>query len=236
MQKRIIVALDFKSAASAMMLAKQLDPNLCAVKIGKELFTRAGPKFVEAIMNLGFNVFLDLKFHDIPNTVAGACEAAADLGVWMVNVHTSGGQEMLEAAANTIAKHPKRPLLVGVTLLTSLDQAAIAKIGYTGSVEENVDCLAQLSKDCGLDGVVCSAHEAGPILSNQGRNFIRVTPGIKFASTKANDQKRIMTPAEAIQNGASFLVIGRSITESDNPIAALEQANAEVQSVIRKTL
>jgi orotidine-5'-phosphate decarboxylase len=217
----VIIALDFADAKSALALAKQLDPTLCRLKVGKELFTRSGPILIEQLINLGFDVFLDLKYHDIPNTVARACLAAADLGVWMVNVHALGSRSMLLAASEALEKHSQRPLLIAVTILTSLEKYDLYAVGLHGSVEENVLRLARLSDACGLDGVVCSPHEILTIRKAIGNDFKLVTPGIRPVDSGLDDQKRIMTPAQAVNFGADYLVIGRPITAAPDPLQAL---------------
>jgi orotidine-5'-phosphate decarboxylase len=227
---RIIVALDFAEPAQALALLARLHPGLCRIKIGKELFTRGGPALVEKVIARGFAVFLDLKFHDIPNTVAQACKAAADLGVWMVNVHTLGGRKMLEAAGDAIASCATRPLLIGVTLLTSLDTQDLRDIGITATLEEQVVRLASLAQQSGLDGVVCSAREARSLRARFGPDFCLVTPGIRPAGAAAQDQSRTMTPAAALQAGATYLVIGRPITQAPDPLAALESIRAEISA------
>ncbi|EXJ15951.1 orotidine-5'-phosphate decarboxylase [Imhoffiella purpurea] len=218
---RIIVALDFAAAEPALALVDRLDPDRCRLKVGKELFTRLGPAFVEGLQARGFQVFLDLKFHDIPNTVAAACEAAADLGVWMVNVHASGGSRMMETARARLSRVANPPLLIGVTLLTSMDASDLAGIGCPGDPRERVMALARLARDAGLDGIVCSPLEAAPVRAALGRDFLLVTPGVRPAGAAAGDQKRIMTPAEALAAGSDHLVIGRPITQAPDPLAAL---------------
>jgi orotidine-5'-phosphate decarboxylase len=220
--RRVIVPLDFPDAEAALALAARLDPGLCRVKVGKELFTAAGPDIVRRLHDKGFQVFLDLKFHDIPNTVAGACRAAARLGVWMMNVHASGGEAMMKAAREAIAGSARPPLLIGVTVLTSLDDAALERIGFRGKAHAVVQRLAALTRDCGLDGVVCSAQEA-PALRKlaAGQSFALVTPGIRLAGAAADDQSRVVTPQEAVRLGADYLVIGRPITASPDPVATL---------------
>jgi len=220
--KRIIVALDVADAEAALALAARLDPKRCRVKVGKELFVAAGPDVVRRLEERGYEVFLDLKFHDIPNTVAGACRAAARLGVWMMNVHASGGEAMLRAAREAIESVVRPPLLVGVTVLTSLTEADLERVGYAGSVIENVERLARLSRACGLDGVVCSAEEAPLVRKATGEDFVLVTPGIRPGGEGADDQARVVTPPEAIRRGANYLVIGRPITHSPDPGAVLE--------------
>lgn len=225
---RIIVALDFPSAESALPLVKKLHPDLCRLKVGKELFTAAGPRLIEKLTHQGFEVFLDLKFHDIPDTVASACKAAASLGVWMINVHALGGRKMLAAAREAIPHDSTK--LIAVTLLTSMDQNDIADIGLQGEPEQIVARLAKLTKDCGLDGVVCSALEAVNLRQQFGADFCLVTPGIRPADSQANDQKRITTPQQAIRNGASYLVIGRPITRARDPLLMCQQLNLEIGS------
>ncbi|MCK0538703.1 orotidine-5'-phosphate decarboxylase [Alcanivorax quisquiliarum] len=217
----IIVALDYPEAAAAQAMAQQLDPAQVRVKVGKELFTRSGPAVVEALQKLGFEVFLDLKFHDIPNTVAGALRSAAALGVWMVNVHASGGRRMLEASAEALAGVSHRPLLTAVTVLTSMGQDDLADIGITATPQEQVLRLAQLAQRSGIDGVVCSAQEARMLREACGASFCLVTPGIRPAGADAGDQTRIVTPPEAQALGVDYMVIGRPITQAKNPTAAV---------------
>ncbi len=229
---KVIVALDFPNAAAAMQLVEQLNPDLCKLKVGKELFTASGPDFVSRLVKLGFKVFLDLKFHDIPNTVASACNVAADLGVWMMNVHASGGRKMMETAANRLAQHASAPLLIGVTILTSLSAEEIAEVGYSGSTEENVLRLAALANDSGLNGIVCSPLEAKPVRSViADTSFNLVTPGVRPSFAATDDQKRIMTPADALAAGASFLVIGRPITAAEDPLKNLNLILQEVGQI-----
>ncbi len=225
---RVIVALDFPESGAAMELVSGLDPKLCRLKVGKEMFTRLGPAFVEQLAGKGFDIFLDLKFHDIPNTVAAACAAAADLGVWMTNVHASGGRKMMEAASNRLQQLQTAPLLVAVTILTSLGQDDIAEIGYPGTPAENVLRLAQLADSSGMDGIVCSPLEAQEVRPLVRGEFRLVTPGVRPASAVKDDQKRVMTPADAIQNGADFLVIGRPITGAEDPLQALRDIQSEI--------
>jgi orotidine-5'-phosphate decarboxylase len=217
----VIVALDCADGAAALALAERLDPALCRVKVGKELFTAAGPGLVEALQRRGYEVFLDLKFHDIPNTVAGAVRAAAELGVWMVNVHVGGGRRMLEAAATELAGRTGAPLLIGVTVLTSLGDADLAELGYRESAAERVQRLATLAAAAGLDGVVCSAQEAPALRAAHGPDLCLVTPGIRSPGDAAGDQRRVVSPAEGLALGADYLVMGRSITASADPAAAL---------------
>jgi orotidine-5'-phosphate decarboxylase len=201
---------------------------MCRVKVGKELFTAEGPRLVEALVNKGFGVFLDLKFHDIPNTTAKACETASKLGVWMLNVHASGGRAMMEAAREAVEKSAPRPLLVAVTVLTSMDETTLAEIGMGGGVLGTVSRLATLARQSGLDGVVCSAQEAPQLRQNLGPDFKLVTPGIRPANASLDDQSRVVTPAQAITNGSSYLVIGRPITRAADPLAALHAIHAEL--------
>lgn len=209
-------------------MAEKLDPSLCRVKVGKELFTVAGPQLVRDLVARGFQVFLDLKFHDIPNTVAAAVRAAAGLGVWMVNVHASGGARMMEAAVEALQSFgDSRPLLIGVTVLTSTAAEELAVVGVERGLEEQVLALASLAKDSGLDGVVCSAREAQALRGLCGADFALVTPGIRPAGAAADDQRRIVTPAQALEWGADYLVIGRPITAAADPMAALRQILAE---------
>ena len=224
----IIVALDHASAAQALDLARRLSPSLCRVKVGKELFTRCGPELVENLHRLGFEVFLDLKFHDIPNTVAGAVRAAADLGVWMVNVHASGGSRMMSAAVAAISGMARRPLLIGVTVLTSMSDQDLLEVGCSASPGEQVMRLAALAANSGLDGVVCSPLEASALRRAQGDNFCLVTPGIRLAGDESSDQRRVATPAAALAAGSDYLVIGRSITAAADPLAALHRASEQL--------
>ncbi|MDH5408774.1 MAG: orotidine-5'-phosphate decarboxylase [Gammaproteobacteria bacterium] len=228
---RIIVALDYSSADSAEALYKQLDPNRCKLKVGKELFTSAGPGLVENMVGQGYDVFLDLKFHDIPNTVAKACKAAADLGVWLVNVHALGGRAMMQSAREALGSSTDRPKLIAVTILTSMKEADLNEIGLSVAVAEQVERLAKLSKDSGLDGVVCSPQEVTMLRQSIGNDFCLVTPGIRPAGSDTGDQKRIMTPAEAISAGSDYLVIGRPITQAKDPMAALTAIEQELTNL-----
>jgi orotidine-5'-phosphate decarboxylase len=225
---KIIVALDYPAAAPALALADRLQPSQCRLKVGKELFIAAGPAVVEQLMQRGFEVFLDLKFHDIPNTAAQACKAAAGLGVWMVNVHALGGRRMLEAAREAIARSAKQPRLIAVTLLTSMAQEDLADIGISATPADTVLRLATLARDCGLDGVVCSAQEAALLRKHCGNGFCLVTPGIRPAAAGADDQSRVMTPLAALHAGSSYLVIGRPITQAADPLQALLDINHEL--------
>lgn len=227
---KIIVALDFHSQDPALALVDQLDPGKCRLKVGKELFTRSGPELVRALQSRGFDVFLDLKFHDIPNTTSSAVAAAADLGVWMVNVHASGGEKMMVACRERLESFgADKPLLIAVTVLTSMSGDDLAGIGITDSPEVQVSRLATLTRNCGLDGVVCSAQEAPRLKAEQGADFQLITPGIRPLTADKGDQQRIMTPKDALKAGSDYLVIGRPITKADDPLAALEAIHAEVQ-------
>jgi len=229
---KIIVALDFPSQDPALALVDQLDPKKCRLKVGKELFTRSGPQLVEALQGRGFEVFLDLKFHDIPNTTSAAVAAAADLGVWMVNVHASGGEKMMTACRERLEPYGKdKPLLIAVTVLTSMTAEDLAGIGIPNSPEAQVSRLATLTRNSGLDGVVCSAQEAPRLKKEQGEEFQLVTPGIRPLTADKGDQQRIMTPTDALKAGSDYLVIGRPITQAPDPLAALEAIHAEVLSV-----
>src|SRR6185312_9455302 len=223
---RIIVALDFSSAEQALALTAKLHPALCRVKVGKELFTAAGPQVVEKIMGKGFEIFLDLKFHDIPSTVANACKAAAGLGVWMMNVHALGGRRMLSAAREAVPVGTAK--LIAVTLLTSMERSDLNEIGLNGDPQDVVQRLALLAGDCGLDGVVSSALEAPQLRRIMGGNFCLVTPGIRPVDASMDEQKRIATPRQAIENGANYLVIGRPVTQARDPVSMLRQLNKEI--------
>ncbi len=227
---RIIVALDFPDARSALALVDRVDPGACRLKVGKELFTRAGPQLVEQLVARGFDVFLDLKFHDIPNTVASACQAAAELGVWMLNVHALGGERMLLAAREGIGRATHQPLLIAVTILTSMDEHDLAGVGLSGTAADNVLRLAGLAQSCGLDGVVCSPRETATLRARLGADFLLVTPGIRPAGSASDDQRRVMTPLDAVNNGSSYLVIGRPVTQSDDPVGVLRTLNSELSA------
>ena len=226
--KRIIVALDYANSAEALAMADRLDPTRCRLKVGKELFTREGPHIIRALQERGFDIFLDLKFHDIPNTTAAACTAAADLGVWMINVHAVGGRRMMEAASKAVGPFPT--LLIAVTVLTSMEAQDLREIGLQYEPAELVPKLASLAQQSGLDGVVCSAHEARHMRDALGREFHLVTPGVRPTGADKADQRRIMTPAQALEEGASYLVIGRPITRAADPASAFEQIYKEVTS------
>ena len=228
---RIIVALDYATMEQALAMARRLTPDLCRLKVGLELFIAAGPGVVDRLIALGYDVFLDLKLHDIPNTVARACEAAARLGVWMLNVHTLGGSRMLRAAREAVDRGERRPLLTGVTILTSHSQQDIADIGLSATPAEHVASLARLARQAGLDGVVCSPREAAALRREFGAGFLLVTPGVRPADTALDDQRRVMTPAEAVAQGADYLVIGRPVTGAGNPGKALERLHAQVTGV-----
>lgn len=230
---RIVVAMDFDNADDCFYMAKRLSPQYCRLKVGKELFTACGPRVVEQLMRLGFEVFLDLKFHDIPNTVAKAVKAAAQMGVWMVNVHASGGQRMMVAARDILEQHAAhhnghKPLLIGVTVLTSFDAHDLQSIGVMESPEEHVLHLTKLTQECGLDGVVCSAREASLLRSHFGKDLCLVTPGIRLEHSPLDDQKRTLTPHAAIAAGSSYLVVGRPITKAHDPVATCK---AIIQSI-----
>lgn len=216
-QSPIVVALDYPTPKQAIEMAKQLDPSKCRVKVGKELFTASGPVILEQLHKMDFDVFLDLKFHDIPNTCAGAVAAAAELGVWMVNVHASGGERMMNAAAEAIANKNNKPLLIAVTVLTSMEQSDLAGIGLDIEPRQQVERLAKLAKQSGMDGVVSSAQEIELIKNLCGNDFLTVTPGIRPVGSAAGDQRRIMTPQEAVNIGGDYLVIGRPITQAEDP-------------------
>ncbi len=228
----VVVALDFEQKSAALNLVSQLDPALCRLKVGKEMFTHFGPAFVSELQQRKFDVFLDLKFHDIPNTVAKAVTAAADLGVWMVNVHASGGTKMMVAAHDALQKFgADKPLLIAVTVLTSMEQADLTDLGIERSVAEQVSHLAALTKKAGLDGVVCSAQEAEILKQQCGQDFCLVTPGIRPSFASTDDQKRVMTPAQALSAGVDYMVIGRPITKAADPLQALQAIYQEIRQV-----
>lgn len=228
-EPRLVVALDFPQVQAALSLAQQLDPARCRLKVGKELFCRGGPAVVEKLAGRGFAVFVDLKFHDIPNTVAGACRALSDLGAWMVNVHALGGSAMIAAAREALEGSRQRPLLTAVTVLTSHDQNSLREVGIDGTPEEAVARLAGVATRGGADGVVCSAREAPMLRRQEGDDFVLVTPGIRPAEAAAGDQKRVMTPAAARAAGADYLVVGRPITQAVDPLGALVALQAELR-------
>lgn len=227
-QSPVIVALDYQTLQDAQALAGQLRPDECRLKVGKELFTRCGPAVVMLLQDMGFEVFLDLKFHDIPNTVAGAVRAAADLGVWMVNVHACGGERMMRAAAEALASYQRPPLLIAVTVLTSMEREDLEATGIDCEPMQQVLRLAELTQRSGLDGVVCSARETKALRESLGGAFQLVTPGIRPAGSDRGDQRRIATPAEALAHGSNYVVIGRPITQAPDPLQALRAINAEV--------
>ena len=224
----IIVALDFPNEKEALDLVAQLEPGRCRLKVGKELFTRSGPELVKKLVKQNFDVFLDLKFHDIPNTVARACQAGADLGVWMINVHAMGGRKMMEAAREALPVNDSNPKLIAVTVLTSMGADDLTEIGLDRSPADQVKHLASLTHDCGLDGVVCSPQEIALLREDLDTDFELVTPGIRPQWSVTGDQKRIMTPAEAVQAGSNYLVIGRPITQAEQPMQALEKIEKEL--------
>jgi len=226
---RVIVALDFPTASEALVFAGRITPEQCRLKVGFELFTSAGPAVVETLVQKGFDVFLDLKYHDIPNTVAAACAAAARLGVWMVNVHALGGRRMLVAARESLEKQKHRPLLIAVTVLTSHSGRDLGELGLPEDPEAQAARLARLVKEAGLDGVVCSAREAPRLRAEHGDDFCLVTPGIRPSDGDRGDQERVVTPLDAVRQGAHYLVIGRPITQAADPVAALAGINHELQ-------
>lgn len=225
----LIIALDYPSLDAALCMADQLDPARCRVKVGKELFTRSGPAVIEALHGRGFEVFLDLKFHDIPNTVASAVQAAAEQGVWMVNVHASGGQKMMEAAVERLEQYHLATHLIAVTVLTSMQAADLRDVGIKTSLSEHVERLALLAKQSGLHGVVCSAQESAQLKKLCGDTFLKVTPGIRPSFASTNDQQRIMTPSEAMEAGSTHLVVGRPVTQAEDPMAALKAIEDELR-------
>lgn len=232
-EPRVIVALDYAQGKQARELVARLEPEVCKLKIGKELFTREGPDLVREFTRQGYDVFLDLKYHDIPNTVARACEAAAELGVWMVNVHASGGGRMMKAASEALsALGSQRPLLIAVTVLTSMGQDDLNELGVSSSPEQQVLRLADLARKSGLDGVVCSPREAAMIRSEIGGDFKLVTPGVRPAGVSTDDQVRVLTPADAIRAGSDYLVLGRPVTKAVDPMAALSAIQREIAAVL----
>lgn len=220
---KIIVALDFPSRAQVVQLAERLDPKLCRLKVGFQSYIHSGPALIDELMELGFEIFLDLKFHDIPNTVASACTAAANLGVWMINVHASGGERMVAAAREAIDAQQHQPHLLAVTVLTSTSEEEHRALGFRNTIEEQVLSLAQLAQQQGADGVVCSAAEVSVLRAELGDSFLLVTPGIRPAGADQQDQQRVVTPQQAIQDGSSYLVIGRPVTQAKDPVAVLHQ-------------
>ncbi|MEO1946430.1 MAG: orotidine-5'-phosphate decarboxylase [Methylophilaceae bacterium] len=226
---KIVIALDYTNAKDALSLVNQLDPSQCKLKVGKELYTATGPALVEKLVAKDFKVFLDLKFHDIPNTVKKACKAASDLGVWMLNVHASGGSAMMEAALEGVNQSNKNPYLIAVTVLTSMNQATLSEIGNKTPIQEQVLRLATLTQAAGLHGVVCSAQEASLLRQHVNPEFLLVTPGIRPTNASKDDQSRIMTPPDALRQGASYLVIGRPITQAEQPQQALQAILQSIQ-------
>lgn len=223
MSEMLIIALDFSSQDQALRFIEPLSPDDCILKVGLQLYVASGPQFVKRLVDSGFKVFLDLKFHDIPNTVAGACQSAADLGVWMVNVHACGGPAMLDAAANSLLNYEKPPLLIAVTVLTSMNQLQLEATGISVSPENQVRRLAELSAKHGLSGVVCSALESSMLRKQQGDEFVLVTPGIRPEGSAQGDQQRIMTPQAAKLAGSSYIVVGRPITEAAEPLSVINE-------------
>ncbi|MDH5693939.1 MAG: orotidine-5'-phosphate decarboxylase [Gammaproteobacteria bacterium] len=230
-ETKLIIALDFDNLSAVEQLCDQLSPSMCRLKIGKELFTRFGPAVVETVQKKGFEVFLDLKFHDIPQTVAKAVASAASLGVWMVNVHALGGARMMTAARESLSKFSKAPTLIAVTLLTSHDEEDYNQLGFKDPIALQVERLARLTHQCGLDGVVCSAQEAAAIRKLTSPTFCLVTPGIRPKGSETQDQRRILTPSEAIQQGSNFLVIGRPVTQATDPAQALAEIDREIKGL-----
>ena len=226
--KPIVVALDFDNGKQALELVERLDPQRCRLKVGKELFTSEGPQLVESLQKKDFDVFLDLKFHDIPNTTAKAVAAAANMGVWMVNVHASGGQRMMEAAAESLQGFKQKPILIAVTVLTSMEQQDLAGIGLDVTPQQQVERLAKLTQNSGLDGVVCSAQEAQSLKQLCGSGFQLITPGIRPSFAQQGDQRRVMTPEQAMKAGVDYMVIGRPITQAKDPIEALTLIEQEL--------
>ena len=229
---KIITALDVQTQSEALSLARKLDPNLTRVKVGNELFTVAGPDLISRLHDLCFEIFLDLKFHDIPNTVKQAGLSAAALGVWLVDLHLSGGSKMMREACTALKKLPSAPHLIGVTVLTSMDEKQMLELGLNSSPLDQVLRLAQLARDCGLRGVVSSAHEVRAIKAHCGQHFWCITPGIRPESSQLDDQSRVMTPRQAILQGSDYLVIGRPITRSTDPLGALEQISYEINEAL----
>ena len=233
-KSRVIVSLDFPDAKQAIEFCHKIDPIHCKIKIGKELFTAEGPKLIEKLRALDFEIFLDLKYHDIPNTVANACRVAADLDVWMLNIHAAGGRNMMEAAYESLTKSRRSknpPLLIAVTLLTSISSDDLLELGITKSVEDQVLLLSKLAKSSGLDGVVCSGIEVSKLRHELGKDFCLVTPGIRLDDLNSDDQKRIMSPHDAIKAGSNYLVIGRPITGTSNPADILKSINKSISSL-----
>ena len=225
---KVLVALDYENEKQAFNLIDQLSPEMCRLKVGKEMFTHFGPAFIDKIQKRNFQVFLDLKYHDIPNTVAKACAAAADLGVWMINVHALGGRAMMEAAVNSLVDKQDKPYLIAVTVLTSMSSSDLTELGINKTPADLAIHLAEMAKNSGMDGVVCSAQEALQMRKNLGNDFLLVTPGIRPAGSSNDDQQRIMTPLQAVKSGADYLVIGRPITQSNDPVGILRTINSDI--------
>lgn len=228
MSSKLIIALDYPTAEQALNFVKQLSPERCKLKVGFELFVAAGPDFVRQLVDQGYDVFLDLKFHDIPNTVASACRSAANLGVWMMNVHASGSNKMMMAAKQALLEMDSPAKLIAVTVLTSMDKGQLALSNVTLAPDEQVKSLAKLTKESGLDGVVCSAQEAKMLREICGKDFLLVTPGIRPQNADIGDQSRVMTPFAASKAGVSYIVVGRPIIQSDNPLAVIDQINIDM--------
>jgi orotidine-5'-phosphate decarboxylase len=229
MSSKLIIALDFSTKEQALQFIQPLSPQICKLKVGFELFVSVGPDFVRQLVDNGFDVFLDLKFHDIPNTVASACKSASALGVWMMNVHASGGDKMMSAARQALMECNSKSKLIAVTVLTSMDQAQLSAINISETPENQVKHLAHLTKKASLDGIVCSAKEAQMLRKNIGNDFLLVTPGIRPEGSAQGDQHRVMTPAEAKQAGVNYIVVGRPITQSDSPLSVIESINQDMQ-------
>ncbi|HIO93413.1 MAG TPA: orotidine-5'-phosphate decarboxylase [Leucothrix mucor] len=232
MSNKLIIALDFSSADEALKFVGRLSPEDCKLKVGFELFVSAGPEMVRKLINKGFDVFLDLKFHDIPNTVASVCRAAAKLDVWMMNVHASGGSEMMLAASNALNDFVTPPKLIAVSVLTSMSDLQLQETGVNAVAKDQVKHLASLAKNAGLDGMVCSAQEASLLREHLGGDFLLVTPGIRPQGADIGDQSRVMTPADAIRAGVDYIVVGRPITQSLNPLDTIQQINDEMKSAL----
>ncbi len=228
MTTKLIIALDLPTAEQALKFIKPLNPTMCKLKVGFELFVAAGPGFVRNLVDDGYDVFLDLKFHDIPNTVASACSSAADLGVWMMNVHASGSSKMMSMAKQALDETGKDIKLIAVTVLTSMDDEQLELVNINVSAQEQVKHLAKLTKNASLDGVVCSAQEARMLRELMGDDFLLVTPGIRPSGTVTGDQSRVMTPLEAKKAGVSYIVVGRPITQSDTPLQVIEAINRDM--------
>lgn len=228
MSSKLIIALDYPNAEQALNFVNELSPSSCKLKVGFELFVATGPDFVKNLVDKGFDVFLDLKFHDIPNTVAAACQSAANLGVWMMNVHASGGELMMSAAKRALMDSGSSAKLIAVTVLTSMDKSQLTQTNILADPETQVKHLAQLTKQSTLDGVVCSAQEAKMLREQLGNDFLLVTPGIRPEGSQASDQKRVMTPLQASKSGVSYVVVGRPITQAENPLAVIEQINIDM--------